>query len=202
MGLKTPDAPPVDLDTFESEPLMERVRLLALHWVDYGFGSPKMFHIIYVLKLAFVYIGLGVSLATLTSGLGAPWNVTSWWNESIVYQKIVLWTLLLECLGIAGSWGPLAGKFKPMTGGSLFWLKPGTIRMPPWPGKVPGTDGFSRTVGDVVLFALLLVSIAVPIVLPGAPGATVTSNYPDDMGNLVSPMLMVAPLVLLVILGL
>ena len=29
-------------------------------------------------------------------------------------------TPLLETLGVAGSWGPIAGKFKPMTGGVLF----------------------------------------------------------------------------------
>ena len=28
--------------------------------------------------------------------------------------------------------GPLAGKFKPMTGGILFWARTGTIRLRPW----------------------------------------------------------------------
>ncbi|GAA2098416.1 DUF3556 domain-containing protein [Brevibacterium salitolerans] len=202
MGLKTPDAPPVDPETFESLPLMERVRLMGVHWADYGFGSPKLFHIIYILKLAFLYIGVGFTLATLTSGVGMPWQVADWWNEPIVYQKFVLWTFLLETVGVAGSWGPLAGKFKPMTGGALFWLKPGTIRMPPWPGKVPGTDGFTRTSGDVLLYALLLVSFLVPIVLPGRPGAEVAAHFPADRGPLIDPVLMVAPLVLLVLLGL
>ncbi|WGP06577.1 DUF3556 domain-containing protein [Bacillus subtilis] len=202
MGFSTPVAPPVDMETFQSQPLSDRIRAVVLHWVDYGFGSPLLFHCIYIMKLAVLYIGLGVTLATLTSGLGAPWHVADWWNEPIVYQKLVLWTLLLETIGLAGSWGPLAGKFKPMTGGYLFWLRPGTIRMPPWPGKVPGTNGFNRTIVDVVLYALLLVATFVPIVMPGSPGATVASNYPEGFGNLVSPVMMIAPLVLLALVGL
>ncbi|MGO1628245.1 MAG: DUF3556 domain-containing protein [Microbacterium sp.] len=202
MGLTTPDAPPVDAETFESLPLSERIRAVVLHWVDCGFGSPKLFHIIYILKLAVLYIGVGVILATLTSGIGAPWQVAQWWNEPIVFQKLVLWTFLLETIGVAGSWGPLAGKFKPMTGGCLFWLRPGTIRMPPWPGKVPGTNGFNRTVFDVVLYALLLIALFVPIILPGVTGSTVAAGSPEDLGNLVSPPLLFVPLVLLVIMGL
>ena len=64
----------------------------------------------------------------MTSGLPAFWHVSEWWNQPIVYQKAVLWTVLLETIGVAGSWGPLAGKVKPMTGGILFWARPGTIR--------------------------------------------------------------------------
>ena len=56
-------------------------------------------------------------MATATSGLPAFWHVTEWWNQPIVYQKLILWTVLLEAIGVAGSWGPLAGKIKPMTGG-------------------------------------------------------------------------------------
>ena len=71
---------------------------------------------IYIAKLVVFYICGGVLVATLTSGLD-PLHPAAWWTEPIVYQKLVLWTVLLECLGLAGSWGPLAGHFKPMTGG-------------------------------------------------------------------------------------
>lgn len=59
--------------------------------------------------------------------------------------------MLLEALRVAGSWGPLAGKFKPMTGGALFWLRPGTIRLRPW-ACVPGTNGDTRALLDVALY--------------------------------------------------
>jgi hypothetical protein len=64
---------------------------------------------------------------------------------------VILWTVLLECLGVAGSWGPLAGHFMPMTGGWHYNAKRGTIRLPPWPGKVPFTQGDERTSFDVLL---------------------------------------------------
>ena len=172
MGFKTGNFPPVDPETFLDKPLFERTKALALHWVDYGFGSPKMIPATYVVKLLVLYIGLGLTLITLTSGVGAPWEVGAWWNEPIVYQKFVLWTMFLETVGLAGSWGPIAGKFKPMLGGILFWVRPGTIRMPPWPGKVPGTAGDSRTVFDVVLYLALLVALIVPVLVraPPSPG--------------------------------
>src|SRR6476620_12760846 len=131
MGFTKPDLPDVDPDTFMQKPLMERMRILATDWVDNGFGSPKMVHTIYIAKLVLLYALGGVLVATLTSGL--PFlHVSQWWNQPIVYEKAVLWTVLLELIGVAGSWGPLAGKIKPMTGGILFWSRPGTIRLRPW----------------------------------------------------------------------
>lgn len=192
MGFKNGDFPPVDLETFLDRPLMERVKALALHWVDYGFGSPRMIHTTYVVKVLVLYIGLGVALATMTSDVGSPWQFREWWDEPIVYQKFVAWTMLLETVGVAGSWGPLAGKFKPMTGGALFWARVGTIRTPPWPDKVPGTAGDSRTPFDVVLYLALLASLLWPVVAPAG----------DSVFGLVAPAYFIAPIVLVVLMGL
>ena len=202
MGFTTGNFPPVDLETFTDRPLQERVKALALHWVEYGFGSPKMIPTIYVLKLVFVYLGLGLTLVTLTSDVGAPWAVASWWDEPIVYQKLILWTMFLETLGVAGSWGPIAGKFKPMTGGVLFWARPDTIRMPPWPDKVPGTSGDRRTVLDVVLYVGLLAGLFIPVVLPGTGSTALSAVLPDNTSGLVDPTLMLIPIVLTIVLGL
>jgi hypothetical protein len=202
MGFKTGDFPPVDPETFLDKPLFERTKTLALHWVEYGFGTPRMIHTTYLVKVLVLYIGVGLTLITTTSDLGRPWEVGSWWDQPIVYQKLVLWTMFLETVGIAGSWGPLAGKFKPMTGGLLFWLRPGTIRMPPWSEQVPGTRGDTRTGVDVLLYAGLLATLFLPVVLDGEANAGLTAMLPDNTSGLVRPELMVAPLVLLVLLGL
>lgn len=202
MGFTTGRFPPVDPDTFLDEPLMERVKVLALHWVDHGFGSPKMIHTTYVVKLLVLYLGLGLLLITWTSGLGAPWEVARWWDEPIVYQKLIIWTMFLETVGLAGSWGPLAGHFRPMTGGALYWARVGTIRMPPWPGKVPGTAGDSRSPLDVVVYLALVVTLLVPVVLPGVPNASLSALFPANTSGLVAPTLMIAPLVLLALIGL
>ena len=200
MGFTQPDFPQVDPDTFLDRPFTERLRVLGAHWAEYGFGTPKMVHVIYLLKVFVFYAGVGITIATLTSGLN-PLHVTEWWNEPIVYQKAVLWTVLVEILGIGGSWGPLAGHFKPMTGGVLYWLRPDTIRLPPWPGKVPFTAGDSRTPFDIAVYALILVNLVVALALPGVTSTSLNSVVADNQG-LVNPVLMYPLIALLVVMGL
>ncbi|MFI6933814.1 DUF3556 domain-containing protein [Streptomyces sp. NPDC050287] len=187
MGFTTGDFPPVDQETFLDKPLQERMRTLALHWVEYGFGSPKMIPATYVVKVLFLYVLAGTALVTWTSGAGPFWDVAHWWDQPGVYQKLVLWTVFLEALGVAGSWGPIAGKFKPMTGGILFWARPGTIRLRPWK-RVPFTDGDRRTVADVVLYLAFLASLLTAVAVP--------------TDGLVRPAMLIAPIVLYVTCGL
>ncbi len=80
--------------------------------------------LIYIAKMLVFYAVGGVLAATLTSGLD-PLDPAAWWDEPIVYQKLVVWIVLVEVLGIGGAWGPLAGHFKPMTGGVRYWPRPG-----------------------------------------------------------------------------
>src|ERR1700730_12813072 len=200
MGFIKPDLPDVDPDTFMHKPLMERMRILATDWVDNGFGSPKMVHSIYIAKLVFLYALGGVLVATLTSGL--PFlHVSQWWNQPIVYEKAVLWTVVLELIGVAGSWGILAGKIKPMTGGILFWMRPGTIRLRPWKW-VPFTNGDRRNWFDIGLYLGLLVSLTVALLEPGVHSDSLSKALPANTSGLVNPALLVAPLVLLVLIGL
>ena len=44
-------------------------------------------------------------------------------------------------------------------GSILYWLRPDTIRLPPWPNRVPLTKGTARTPVDVALYAALLVML-------------------------------------------
>ena len=201
MGFTQPDLAAVDPDTFLQKPLMERMRILAIDWAEQGFGSPKMIHTMYIAKLViFCAIG-GITVATATSGLPAFWHVTQWWNQPVVYQKVILWTVLLEAIGVAGSWGPLAGKVKPMTGGILFWARTGTIRLRPWKW-VPFTNGDRRTWFDIGLYVALLVSLAVPLLSPGVHSDSLSKAVPDNTSGLVNPALLIAPIVLLVLNGL
>ncbi|MFE3446076.1 DUF3556 domain-containing protein [Nocardia sp. NPDC059180] len=201
MGFTTPDLPAVDPTEFLRKPLMERMRILGLDWAENGFGSPKMVHCVYIAKLIVLYAIGGITLATATSGLPAFWHVMEWWNQPIVYQKLIIWTVLLEAIGVAGSWGPLAGKVKPMTGGILFWARPGTIRLRPWKW-VPGTNGDRRSRLDVVLYLGLLVSLFVALVRPGVISASLSAALPDNTSGLVSPVLLITPIALLILNGL
>jgi hypothetical protein len=200
MGFIKPYLPDVDPDTFLKKPLMERMRILAVEWAENGFGAPRMVHTMYIAKLVFFAIG-GITVATATSRLPAFWHVTEWWNQPIVYQKVILWTVLLEAIGVAGSWGPLAGKLKPMTGGILFWARPGTIRLRPWKW-VPFTNGDRRNWFDIGLYLALLVSLAVALLERGVHSDSLSKALPANISGLVNPALLVAPLVLLVLIGL
>ncbi len=193
MGFTTGNLPPVDPGTFHERPFFERIRILATQWVEYGFGTPKMVHVIYVVKVVVLYVVGGLFVATATSGLGPFWDVGGWWPEPIVLEKLILWTVLLETLGLAGSWGPLAGHFKPMTGGFRYWARPDTIRLPPWPDKVPLTRGDRRTVADVVLYLAIVATLVATLVAP-----TVTRSGTP----LVNPALLVVLIGLLVVMGL
>src|SRR6201993_5504671 len=200
MGFNKPYLPDVDPDAFLRKPLMERIRFLATDWAENGFGAPRKVDTIYIVKLVLFAIG-GITVATLTSGLPAFWHVSEWWNQPVVYQKVILWTVLLEAIGIAGSWGPLAGKVKPMTGGILFWARTGTIRLRPWKW-VPFTNGDRRTWFDVAVYLALLVSLAVPLLSPGVHSDSLSKALPHNTSGLVSPALLIAPIVLLVLVGL
>jgi hypothetical protein len=171
------------------KPYRERTQVLARHWVEYGFGTPKITALIYIAKLLVFAVFCGVVVATTTSGLD-PFSPASWWHEAIVYQKLVVWVLLIESLGIAGSWGPLAGHFKPMTAGFRHYGRAHTIRLPPWPDHVPFTKGDDRTPIDAALYVALLVSMIAALVVPTA------SN------NLMATGVVVPIIVLLVVLGL
>jgi Transmembrane protein of unknown function (DUF3556) len=200
VGFRTGVLPDVDVEAFLDRPYFERIRLLSVHWAENGFGTPKMVHSIYIAKLIFFYAFGGVLVATLTSGID-PFSQLSWWSEPIVYQKLILWTVLLEIIGVAGSWGPLAGHFKPMTGGFRYWARPGTIRMAPWPGKLPFTGGDRRTVADVALYLAIVGTLAASLVLPSVRSAQLDRLVPRNAG-LVDPTVVVVLIVLLVIMGL
>ena len=177
MGFTKPYLPDVDPDTFLKKPLMERMRILAVEWAENGFGAPRMVHTIYIVKLVVFFAVGGITVATATSGLPAFWHVSQWWNQPIVYQKVILWTVLLEAIGVAGSWGPLAGKVKPMTGGILFWMRPGTIRLRPWKW-VPFTNGDRRNWFDIGLYLGLLASLTVALLEPGVHSDSLSKALP------------------------
>jgi hypothetical protein len=148
MGLLDPAPPPFEVSEWRRLPHLERIKPLAQDWALNGFGTPVAVYFLYVFKVL-AYAGLGALLIFASSGWPA-------WYEPIVFQKAVIWTMLWEVLGLGAGSLPLTLRFSPMVGGFLYWLRPGTIRLPPWPDKLPGTRGTTRTWPDVGLYAGLL----------------------------------------------
>jgi hypothetical protein len=157
MGFISFTPPPFDLDEWKAKPHLERIKPLAQDWAVNGFGTPTVVYLIYVVKLVVFCLGALLVIST-TPGIGGLGDFGDWWNEPIVFQKLVVWTLLWEFLGIGSGSMPLTFRFSPLIGGCLYWLRPGTVRLPPWPDKVPFTAGNRRTVLDVALYAGVLAS--------------------------------------------
>ena len=120
MPFLTPVSPDIDPDDFVRRPFLERIRITSTFWAENGFGTPRMVHVIYLVKVVVFYTLGGLFLISATTDVGGISEFGSWWDEPIVYQKVVLWTLLVEVMGLGGTWGPLCGRFKPMTGGNAL----------------------------------------------------------------------------------
>jgi hypothetical protein len=174
MGFITPAEPPVDIEEWKRLPHLQRIKPLAQDWALNGLGTPHFVYLLYIAKLV-VYAGGGLLLISATTkGLGGLGNLGSWWTEPVVFEKAVVWTMLWEVLGLGAGSMPLTLRFSPMIGGILYWLRPGTIRLPPWPERVPLTRGTTRTLLDVALYAGLLAS-AVYLLLSGTISAAGTA---------------------------
>jgi len=164
MGYRTVELPDVDLDEFDKIPFFERMKLLQLHWVEHGFGTPKQTGTFYAWKI-FLYGLFGLIVAgAFTAGLEFD-DIGGWWDEPILYQKLMIWTILLEVMGLAATCGPLAFHFDPPIGGILYWWQADTLRVPPYPNHVPFTKGSRRTPWDTGLYKLILASLILLLVL-------------------------------------
>ena len=130
---------------------------MARHIAERGMGYPDVFYVLYAVKIGLFIVG-GLAFGLATKGIDGWGDVGSWWTEPIVFQKAVLWSLLFEVLGLGCGFGPLTGKIAPPLGSPLYWLRTGTIRQPPWPGRIPFTAGDRRTPVEVVLYAGVIVA--------------------------------------------
>lgn len=166
MGFMSPELPDVDPDAWQQLPRATRLQIVTRHWAEHGFGTPYAVYLLYATKIA-LYVAVPAAIISLTPGLGGLGRIGDWWTQPIVYQKFIVFTLLFEVLGFGCGSGPLTGRFMPPIGGFLYWLRPNTIRLPAWPGKVPFTRGDTRTVVDVALYAVVLAGGVWALSAPG-----------------------------------
>ena len=155
MGFLKPDLPEIDMAECSKGTRSEKIRPMARHWAEVGFGTPVSLHLFYVVKIL-LYILVAWLVMLTTNGINGFTNVASWWSEPIVFEKVVLYTMLFEVIGLGCGFGPLNNRFFPPMGSILYWLQFGTIRLPPWPDRVPLTTGTTRKPVDVFLYAALL----------------------------------------------
>ena len=166
MGFLKQEVPVVDFESWSKGTRSEKIRPMAEHWAQVGFGTPVALHLFYVLKIL-AYIAVAALFALATAGIDGLGNIGQWWSEPIVFQKVVLYTMLFEVIGLGCGFGPLNNRFFPPTGSALYWLRPNTIRLPPWPNRVPLTRGDNREPIDILLYGALLVMLVVALFSDG-----------------------------------
>ena len=167
MGFVQPNLPVVDMAEWRKKPRAERVVPMVRHIAENGFGTPLIMHVMYGIKIVLYILGAWL-FAWSTNGIDGFTNVAAWWTEPIVFEKAVLYTMLFEVVGLGCCFGPLAGRYFPPMGSILYWLRPGTIRLPPWPDRVPLTKGNDRTPFDALLYGILLGLLLLGLVSNGS----------------------------------
>jgi hypothetical protein len=175
--LPKPLPPPYDIREWQRKPFAERLRMVCQCWAIHGYGPPWPVYIFYLLKLG-LYIGAWCFFCSFTPGLGDPRALGSWWAAPEAFQKAVLWSMAFEGLGLGCGSGPLTGRYVPPMGGVLYFARPGTTKMPlfpglkiiHWPWPWPG-GGDRRTVLDVALYLVhyvfLVRALVAPTITPG-----------------------------------
>jgi hypothetical protein len=145
-----PIPPPYDPLEWERKPWPEKARMVCAAWAMQGYGSPIGAYAFYAFKVV-LYIGGWVFFCRFTPGMGGLHDIGSWWLRPEAFQKAILWSALFEGIGLGCGSGPLTGRYFPPFGGALYFLRPGTTKLPLFEG-VPLIGGKRRTPVDVALY--------------------------------------------------
>jgi hypothetical protein len=141
--------------------------MVCAAWAMQGYGSPLGAYALYAFKVAF-YIGGWVFFCGFTPGMGGLHDIGSWWLRAEAFQKAILWSALFEVIGLGCGSGPLTGRYFPPFGGALYFLRPGTTKLPLFEGA-PLVGGRRRTVVDVLLYLTILVLLVGALVAAQPP---------------------------------
>jgi len=159
-----PVPPPYDPLEWVKKPFAERSRMVCCAWAMQGYGAPLAVYLVYALKVL-LYVGGWVFFCGFSPGMGRLSSFGSWWLLPEAFQKAILFSLLFESLGLGCGSGPLTGRYAPPVGGALYFLRPGTTKLPVFEGA-PLIGGFRRTWLDVSLYAANLAFVVAALVSP------------------------------------
>lgn len=146
---------PFDFEDWKQQPFTQRVKMLCAAWATQGYGAPMSGYLFYVLKIG-LYIGVWMFFCSFSTALQG--EIGTWWFEPEALLKAVVWSILFEVIGLGCGSGPLTARYFPPIGGMLHFLRPGTIKLPLFPG-IPLIGGDKRTIVDVLVYLSLIVSL-------------------------------------------
>ena len=174
MTTADPDLPPYEPSRLLSAPFSEKVRLVCRTWAAQEYPNPFIVLVMYWVKYIFVFAGGWAFFVSFSADYPGFASVGAWAFTGVAFQKAVLWSLFYECAGFGCSMGPMNARYSPPIGGFLHFLRPGTTKLPWFPG-VPIVGGSQRNWLDVVVYgasqlallrALLAPEITFELLLP------------------------------------
>ena len=164
-----PDLPPYAPDRILAAPFPERIRLVCRTWASQIHATPISVMALYWAKYLFGYIGGWAAFVSFDANYPGFFSPLEWAFTGTAFQKAVVWSIFYELCGFGCGWGPMNGRFKPMFGGFRHFLRPGTTKLPPFPG-MPVFGGVQRSWLDVSLYAanqlFLLRALVAPELTP------------------------------------
>lgn len=135
----------------------ELVREGCEGYVRQGIGLPLAAYVFHAVKLCLFVLGW-MFFCSFTPGLGSPWHFGAWCFKGIAFQKAFIWACLVEVLGCGCMSGPLGFHIWPPFTAFLHFLRPGTIKLAPFP-NLPLFGGTTRTWFDVILYGAFVASL-------------------------------------------
>jgi hypothetical protein len=133
-------------------------------YVLQGIGLPVPAYVFHAIKLELFVLGWTFFVG-FTPGLGGLATIGTWWLEPIAFQKAFIWASLVEVVGLGCMSGPLGCRIWPPFTASLHFLRPGTIKLAPFPA-LPLLGGTTRSWVDVALYGAFVLALLRALVAP------------------------------------
>ncbi len=163
MRLPAPLPPPYDPLVWQQAPWHDRIRMVCAAWTVQGYGAPLPVYLLYLLKVG-AFVLAWAFFCGFSPGLGSWSEFGAWALHPVAFQKAILWALLFELLGLGCGSGPLTGRYFPPVGGALYWLRPGTVRLPLFP-RLALLGGDRRSLLDVALYVAFVLLVLRALVM-------------------------------------
>jgi hypothetical protein len=165
MPIAESDAPPYSLDELQSARFPERTRLVCRMWAERIGAVPFIVVVMYWVKYLLLFAGGWAFFCSFSQGYPGFTSIGAWAFTGLAFQKAILWAIFYESAGLGCSSGPMNGRFWPPIGGFLHFLRPGTTKLPLFPG-MPILGGTRRTWLDVALYAANMLFLLRALVAP------------------------------------
>jgi hypothetical protein len=164
LKLPAPKPPPYDPQEWRKKPWAARQKLACQAWAAEGYGAPPAIYLLYIAK-AGLYVLIWALCCQLNAGSAPEASRLDRLMSVTSFEKLLVWSLLFEVLGLGCGSGPLTGRYWPPFTASLHFLRPGTIKLPFFRG-LPVLGGSRRTWLDVALFLGLVLACGGALLTP------------------------------------